>query len=371
MQATPEASCCDSITSIPSYLLGKYFVSYAILPSLFMNRPAAQGYPTYNLTGQEITVRSREGHDLEGFQVLYPSSRKWVINFHGNGAFVHVTKPFLHQFAHDYQVNVVDINYRGTGRSGGGNPCCFQDIVNDGKALVEHLLARGIPREDISIIGHSLGGAVSLGVAKDYQLPAIIQNTFSSTMDMVEHFVSPQVEDYINNNVIIPPPLELLFRVTYFVLSFIENLITCEFIKAAINLKEIVKTIFFDTLLTATWILCCAPEEWSVTLRQQMQSDEGNLIVHIARSPRFQWLAQKLLSFTGWDVDNVAAWNALHAYKLAFVADNDEVIPLRASLGGRLIDQVIHLEPEARHATLGYHRVEYQQYFRVVLAHAG
>ena len=94
-------------------------------------------------------------------------------------------------------------NYRGVGNSGklteGGDNSAiedtaegFGDLVEDLKGAVEHAHKLGYSYENITIYGHSLGGAVGVSTAKQYhdfgvQIRVIAGRTFEKLSDVVKY----------------------------------------------------------------------------------------------------------------------------------------------------------------------------------------
>ena len=60
--------------------------------------------------------------------------------------------------------NILMFNYRNTGGST-GKPTSYKDLVIDGLAQIDYLLSQGVKPENITLYGHSLGGAVATEVA--------------------------------------------------------------------------------------------------------------------------------------------------------------------------------------------------------------
>ncbi|MDP3562104.1 MAG: alpha/beta hydrolase [Legionellaceae bacterium] len=92
------------------------------------------------------------------------NERKFIIKFKGQNGFYEST---LDDFAHDAISSnrvVIGFNYRGVGYSQ-KKPLIFQELVTDGIAQVQRLLAAGVNSENILLDSESLGGAIATMVA--------------------------------------------------------------------------------------------------------------------------------------------------------------------------------------------------------------
>lgn len=377
---------------VSSYYLGRC-VAPIMLPSLMKEYEDVADQTRRNLRGEKKIIPTPEGHRLEGYQVVNPASNKWVVFFTGNSGLYQNFVDQLFLYSRLYQVNVLQVNYRGTGHSE-GTPTCIDDLINDGKAIVHDLIQREhVDRNDIVLDGISLGGAVTLGVAKDLQIPAVVHNTFSSIEAMIppaiallssidlESLLQRAIRYPLENTMSIPlrlrfaikdligSPIELVFHVAYYAYAFFRDLCHCELEKALEDLSEIVKALFLDTLLTFMGALALVsapftktPLEWNANLNLELLGNKNSLITTLLYSS-----IGMILSFTGWSHDNVAAWDALRARKIAFFAPQDEVIPFEASLAYHRQDSAYRLDDDASHGTFGFPTVEYQEFLRTVL----
>ncbi len=100
-------------------------------------------------------------------QKLAAKDKSVVVKFIGNKAHY---ENLLSMFKNDVEklhVSVIAFNYRGVGDSKKA-PTNFQALVTDGIAQVTRLLEQGINPENITLDGHSLGGAVAIMVASHF-----------------------------------------------------------------------------------------------------------------------------------------------------------------------------------------------------------
>ncbi|MDJ0597931.1 MAG: alpha/beta fold hydrolase [Crocosphaera sp.] len=116
----------------------------------------------------------------------YPE--KVLLYLHGIGGNISHNLGAVQTF-YDRGYSVFIVDYRGYGRSQGQFPT-ESEIYRDSQAAWDHLTEeRQIKPQNIFIYGHSLGGAVAidLGVRKPYAAGIIVENTFTSMMDMVDY----------------------------------------------------------------------------------------------------------------------------------------------------------------------------------------
>lgn len=87
---------------------------------------------------------------------------------------------------HDLGYNVLLIDYRGFGRSSGGQPSETK-VYEDAESAWRYVIEQGhIPARQLFIYGHSLGGAVAIELAAHHPEAAglIVEGTFTSMLEM-------------------------------------------------------------------------------------------------------------------------------------------------------------------------------------------
>lgn len=363
-------------------------VSYGILPGRLAS--ADNPWLAGNQQGRatHITIPTEDGVQLDGATIRPTTpSDKWVVVFGGNNYRYENWLNDLSDFAKNYNVNVITVNYRGVGSSG-GSPSCFEDLNRDGRAVVDYLKKQGIRDENITIEGHSLGGGVALQTGRHFGLRTAVNNTFSSIRAAAPGLIkfTGQISGELYRNFLFRPlqleetnqkkmaayqvqPVndkvptrrvaqfaaeaprleklsakervlyfvkdfigtwfELAFRVTYFALACLYHLGKGEFKLAAYDVLEILKTTVLCTLIC----LASPSPTFSAKLHKLMIAKDGTVIQQILTSPNTLSLADKLLKWTGWDVNSRAAWDAIPADKrLAFFAPGDPIIAAEAAL---------------------------------------
>lgn len=120
-----------------------------------------------------------------------PECKKYIINFLNNGSFYEDPARLaeMREDAIELGCNVISFNYRGVGNS----TSCLRskdNLLTDGIAQVQRLLDNGVSPQNITLKGHSLGGAVASLVAlhfHDTNRPVNIFNdrSFSSVSNLV------------------------------------------------------------------------------------------------------------------------------------------------------------------------------------------
>ncbi|MBA3816475.1 MAG: alpha/beta hydrolase [Parachlamydiaceae bacterium] len=126
---------------------------------IFLNDPTNQA--------EQITIKTVDGIELDTIKIKNSHSNKWIVYFGPNAECYEKIMEGLKEISEKTGANVYTGNYRGVMRSHGAIQST-NDMVLDGKAMVQKLLSEGIPEEDMLIHGHSIGGAVATEVASLY-----------------------------------------------------------------------------------------------------------------------------------------------------------------------------------------------------------
>ncbi len=164
--------------------------------TLWLRQPAMLFYPVTELVATPFDVGlayeevklSADSIELHGWYLPNPGSERTLLFFHGNAGNISHRLDSL-QIFHRLGLNVLIIDYRGYGRSG-GTPS-EEGLYQDGKAAWRYLTERrGDKAENIVIFGRSLGAAVAARMAEQEQPAAlIIESGFTSVKAMArEHF---------------------------------------------------------------------------------------------------------------------------------------------------------------------------------------
>jgi hypothetical protein len=136
-----------------------------------------------DLPFEDVYFQAEDGTRLHGWYVEHPNPRAVLLYCHGNGEhvanLVHRLK-VLHQHI---GVSVFAWDYRGYGRSEG--KACEENVIADAHRAHDWLYRRaGIESGDVTLMGRSLGGAVTVAVAS-HRLTSglVLDRTFA---DLIE-----------------------------------------------------------------------------------------------------------------------------------------------------------------------------------------
>lgn len=273
--------------------------------------------------------------------------------------------------------NLLCVNYRATGASAFQRPSSFKDLFCDIESSLRSLT--GVVKENTIFYAHSIGCATALHLSYKYKMKAVIQNTFHTLEGLAEIYSKPLVKTVIKNKLLSLQkqqelPIEnkrakeikitklslserityalrdtlfslphLALRVTYFSLSFLDNLISYKTKKALSDLKEIGKTILVDLTLTITGVVAIPISLISNRMNQfngslKMKYLTQSALATFIESPKFIWLAKKILQATGWTINNTKTACAIGKENLFIVqARFDKTIPYEFSLANTLL----------------------------------
>ncbi len=145
--------------------------------------PGEHGY-----TYRDVLLDTADGVRIHAWHVSQPDAVVTVLFFHGNAGTI-ADRPLTLERLHELGANVLMVDYRGYGNSGGSPD--ERGTYADASAAWDYLTGTaGIAPGDIVIYGRSLGGAVALELATRVVPRAIIvESTFSSLADMArEHY---------------------------------------------------------------------------------------------------------------------------------------------------------------------------------------
>jgi len=146
-------------------------------------RDAGEWNPTW-LDYEEVSLSSRDGTALHGWYLPHPDPVATLLFCHGNGEHLGYLAEELDFLRQRLRVNVMAIDYRGYGKSG-GTPF-EQGVLADGEAAQRWLAERtNQSPEDIVLYGRSLGGAVCVHLAATEGARGLmVDRTFGSMVDV-------------------------------------------------------------------------------------------------------------------------------------------------------------------------------------------
>lgn len=125
----------------------------------------------------QVKVTTADGVELDTLmrqnanQLNLPAAQqKWIVFFNPNAASYEDLIEELKEISVRTGANVYTGNYRGVMESK-GRANSTHDMILDGEAMVQKLLASGVPSENILLHGWSIGGGVATEVAALHQEP--------------------------------------------------------------------------------------------------------------------------------------------------------------------------------------------------------
>jgi len=138
---------------------------------------------------EQVTVRTADDVDLDTLSIEHikqkkkASEQKWIVYFLGNAMCYEQALEQIKIMSERTGASILTGNYRGVMRSQGA-ATSSHDLILDGEAMVQYLLNKGVPPENILLHGLSLGGAVATEVAayhqeKDHEMHLCNERSFS------------------------------------------------------------------------------------------------------------------------------------------------------------------------------------------------
>lgn len=135
------------------------------------------------LAYEDVWIDTDDGERLHGWFVPSEQATGTVLFFHGNGGNIASYLDRVGMF-HRLGLHTLIIDYRGYGQSSGtpDENGIYLDAAAAWRELVEN---RGIPPEEIVVVGYSFGGAVAVWTAATYHPHALVlESTFTSLPDV-------------------------------------------------------------------------------------------------------------------------------------------------------------------------------------------
>lgn len=136
---------------------------------------------------EEIYIKTSDGENLHGY--FFPQkSDKVLIYLHGNAQNVSAWYVAATEIIKNLPVNILIVDYRGYGKST-GKPS-LNGVILDSIAMYDYVIEKGFKEENISLLGRSLGGGISLELANRKRVKSInLISAFTSLADMCrEHY---------------------------------------------------------------------------------------------------------------------------------------------------------------------------------------
>ena len=372
----------SALDTICRYISREYFSPYIIGSSAEWRRRKA--YPEINrLRNQQLFINGVDATKIakpspKWIVYVLPSKLLWQQNYDKDPLSAKTTVrkiTTLLDLATHTTRNVLCVNYR-------IKPSSFQDVIDDVDTGVKHLLEQDVKENDILFYAHSIGSVAALQLAKKYNTAAVIQNTFSKLEDLVEPFSKALVKDTYDSlckrvttqqdtSIRLKRKIQFLFidltlslphlalRISYFALSLLGNLCKFQFSKATSDLLEIGKTIVIDTAITISSLFIFLNINKVNQFNANCKSHylKRSAVCETLSSPKFIWLAKKILQKSGWHADNTAAVLSMDQAKLFIVQLPNDKTMKGATLedGLRKADSTIQIHNFETDAALDSH----------------
>lgn len=328
-------------------------------------------------------IKTKDGLTLDGLHIIHSSQRDLPVEEQKYLIYILPAKGIWQQKISELldlskatNRNILCVNYRATGASKLVRPSSFEDLFCDIESSLASLT--GVLKDNTVLYAHSIGCATALHLADKCDMRAVVQNTFHSLQDLAELYSRPLINTILKNQLVslqkeqeLPitdrktgesriTKLSLLsrvlysakdaffslphlvVRVSYFCLSFLDNLVSCKLKLALLDLKEIGRTALIDLILTITGIVAIPFSLFSSRINRFNGSLKcGYLkrpaLVTFLQSKKFIWLAKKILETTGWTANNTEKALRIGKERLFIVqVKHDRTIPYEFSLAKAL-----------------------------------
>ncbi len=183
--ATFVGKCCGVENDLVNSLRTKALYNP---PTELETTPDKEGIPC-----EEVFIGTTDGEKLYGYYLPSPKeTKKTVIYLHGRANNISHCLKDIKELQEKAPVNVLICDYRGFGKSTlNTGEINRNGIITDAKAMHDYLIQkRGCNSDDISLFGHSLGGAVAIELAKQLTKEKkpphamVIQDSFTSIRDV-------------------------------------------------------------------------------------------------------------------------------------------------------------------------------------------
>ncbi len=174
---------------LAAYLLLMLLIYWRQDQLLFRTHQALPETPEdYGLDYEDLQLQTADGVTINGWYLPHKESAYALIFLHGNSDNLSNIIPSLRLFQ-QMGFNCLAIDYRGYGRSQ-GQPSEKGTYLDAEAAWVYLLRERGFRREQIVILGRSLGGAVGAWLATRHRPAALVlESTYTRLQDIAgEHY---------------------------------------------------------------------------------------------------------------------------------------------------------------------------------------
>lgn len=132
---------------------------------------------------EQVSIKTKDV-ELKGAYFKSPiKTNKTIIYIHGVRSNIETCEDEIRKIQAKLPVNILAVDPRGFGNSKFDGMITTEGLIEDGKAMYDYLVKeKGVDPKDISVFGHSLGGAIAIGLAKEREVENLfLQSTFTKT----------------------------------------------------------------------------------------------------------------------------------------------------------------------------------------------
>lgn len=140
-----------------------------------------------NLVYEDVWITSDDGTRIHGRYCPCQDPRAYVLYAHGNAGNLSHRAALISYFQNELRVSTLIFDYRGYGRSD-GTPT-VSGAISDSRAALRMLAEQaGVRESDLVLIGRSLGGAIVIQLAAEFQPRGlVVESSFSSLKQVALH----------------------------------------------------------------------------------------------------------------------------------------------------------------------------------------
>lgn len=150
---------------------------------------------------EKLTDLESHGQKLDGYLIKAKSdTKKTLIYFHGVRNNVGHCLEEVKKIQENLDVNILIADPRGFGNSSlGEEELTPEGIVDDAEAIYDFAASR-YGSENISVFGHSLGGAIAVQLAQERDIDTLLlESTFTKSEDAVASFGNGSLPTFVAN----------------------------------------------------------------------------------------------------------------------------------------------------------------------------
>lgn len=156
---------------------------------LFQPTKYPKGFEGLTIPGQRVEFVSEDGTELDGRYFRGVNPKQVILFCHGNGGNLGFRAQRMAEIQKRHGVAVFIFDYRGYGRSK-GKPT-ISGVLADGRAALRKAAElTQVKPEEVIVMGRSLGGAVAVQLATEFQSSGlVIESSFTSFKDVAKRHV--------------------------------------------------------------------------------------------------------------------------------------------------------------------------------------